>query len=162
MSNTNNTPDGLLSILKYENDKTAFMAVHDRLISSGYKMQAKQNKSGFDVKYSIKSRKPIVQMLYGKNKNSGFEIHMRLLHVAQYSKRFSELSAHIRDCCLQGGDCRNCGYCDKAYVFEFEGITYTKCQFICANFCFTGIDVDDVDSIIRVLDMELRSMSGFP
>ena len=144
--------------LACDNDIKALTAIHERLMQYGYKMQTKHigaAKSGFDIKYSIKSRKPIVQALYKKNKDAGFEIHMRPLNVTRYADRFFELTEHIRNCCINGKDCTKCGYCDKAYEYEYEGVRYNKCQFICFNFRFTNIDELDVDSIIRVLDMEL-------
>ena len=146
--------------LPRENDRKALAAVHERLTREGYKIQAKHNGAGFDIKYSIKSRKPIVAILYKKNKDADFEIHVRPLHVARYANRFCELSEHIRNCCINGRECGRCGYCDKAYVFEYEGITYVKCQFICANFCFTDIDEGDADSILRILDMELEEIAS--
>jgi hypothetical protein len=148
-----------LQKLERESDKMALTAIHERLMRGGYKIQAKHKGAGFDIKYSIKSRKPIVQILYKKDKYSGFEIHLRPLHIEHYSNRLSELSEHIRNCCIQGKDCGKCGYCDKAYVYEYEGITYVKCQFICFNFRFINIDICDIDSVIRVLDMELEQIS---
>jgi len=71
---------------------------------------------------------------------------------------FSELTEHIRNCCIGGKDCTKCGYCDKAYEYEYENIKYCKCQFICFNFRFENIDELDIDSIIRVLDMELEEI----
>ena len=136
-------------------DREALLALHEKLMDCGYKMQSKHRGAGFGLKYSIKSRKPLLAVEYKKNKNSGFEIHLRPLHVAQYAHRLGELSEHIRDCCLGGRDCGRCGYCDKAYVFEYAGAVYTKCQFICYNFCFTELQPGDGASILRVLEMEL-------
>jgi hypothetical protein len=133
--------------------------VHRKLIDSGYKILAKHKGIGFDIKYNIKNRNPIVAVLYRKNKDSGFEMHIRPLHVAQYAGHFSELSEHIKNCCTQGRDCINCGYCDNAYEYEYEGIFYKKCQFICYNFCFTEIEEQDINSILQVLDMELQHIN---
>jgi len=148
--------DDFLKKLERESEKRALDIIHERLMRIGYKIQAKHKGLGFDIKYSIKSRKPIATASYRKNKESGFELHIRPLHVAQYANRFSELSEHIRNCCIQGKDCTRCGYCDKAYEYEYEGISYVKCQFICFNFCFTDIEDSDIDSILQVLDMELE------
>jgi hypothetical protein len=142
-------------------DKEALTAVHDRLIQYGYKVQSKHagaGKCGFDIKYSIKSRKPLVQILYKRNKNADFEIHMRPLHVAQYASRFSELSEYVRGACLGGRDCGDCGYCTKAYEYEHGGAKYRKCQFICFNFAFTDFDESDIDSIMLLLNMELERL----
>ena len=144
--------------LARKGDRDALLAVHERLTNAGYKLQAKGKGDGFDIKYSIKSRKPIAAVLYQKNKGSAFELHVRPQHVSQYADRFAEMTEHIRNCCIQGKDCTKCGYCDKAYVYEYEGVTYTKCQFICYNFCFTDIEEQDVSSILRVLDMELENI----
>jgi hypothetical protein len=151
--------DNFLKKLRRESDKIVLSAIHERLMNNGYKIQAKHKGvggAGFDIKYSIKSKKPIVEAFYKKNKSSDFELHVRPLHVFQYAHRFSELSEHIKNSCIQGRDCIKCGYCDKAYEYEYEGIKYVKCQFICYNFCFTDIEDQDVDSILRVLDMELE------
>jgi len=150
--------DDFLQYLQRESDRKALSLVHHRLMDNGYKMQAKHKNLGFDIKYSTKSRKPIVAAHYKKNKDSDFELHVRPLHVAQYARRFAELSEHVRNCCLQGRDCVKCGYCGKAYEYEYEGVNYLKCQFICFNFCFTDIEEQDVDSILRVLDMELEQI----
>ena len=153
------TLDSFTQKIESDTDKKALIAVHERLMQHGYKMHGKQTgaqQSGFDIKYSIKSRKPIVQVLYKKNKDAGYEIHMRPLHVAQYASHFSELTEHIRDCCVSGKDCTQCGYCDKAYKYEVEGVKYCKCQFICYNFRFENIEEADVDSILQILEMELE------
>jgi len=153
--------DEFVQKLERGNDKKALLAIHERLMQYDYKMQAKHTGAGnlgFDIKYSIKSRKPIAQVLYRKNKDADFEIHVRPLHVAQYAHRFSELSEHIRNCCIGGKDCTQCGYCDKAYEYECAGVKYCKCQFICFNFRLENIGEHDIDSIVRVLDMELEQI----
>ena len=155
--NSVNNIDDFAQKLKRQIDQKVLLAVHDKLIQKEYKIQAKHQGAGFDIKYSIKSRKPIVAMC--GRKDGAFEIHLRPLHVASYANRFSELSEHIRNCCLQGKDCFRCGYCDKAYEYEYNGTAYVKCQFICFNFCFTEIEDCDVDSILQVLDMELEQIA---
>ena len=145
-----------LAMLERESDKQVLSALHERLTGLGYKAMTKPSGQGFDIKYSVKSRKPLVAIAY--KKGTGFEVHIRPLHVASYAHRLSELSEHIRECCLGGRDCARCGYCDKAYAYEYEGKAYFKCQFICFNFRFTDIQEGDVESILKVLDMELEQI----
>jgi len=97
-------------MLKRKSERDALSAVQ------GYKLQAKHSGEGFDLKCNIKSRKPLVAIRYKKNKNAGFELHIRPLHVARYAYRFSELSERIRDCCINGRDCTKCGYCEGVQV----------------------------------------------
>jgi len=95
MDKAANNISGFLQKLEHDNDKKALSAIHERLLQYGYKMQAKHiaaGKLGFDIKYNIKSRKPIVQILYRKNKDTGFEIHMRPLHVSRYANRFFRIN----------------------------------------------------------------------
>lgn len=68
------------------------------------------------------------------------------------------MSENIRNCCIKGKDCTKCGYCDKAYEYEFDGMNFVKCQFICYNFCFVNIENQDVNSIVNILDMELEQI----
>ena len=68
--------------LNQKSDKNVLIAVHKKLIKSGYKIQAKYKGLGFDIKYSIKSRKPIVEIFNKKNRNSNFEMHIRPFYVA--------------------------------------------------------------------------------
>jgi hypothetical protein len=52
--------------LNRKSEQKALLCVHERLTNIGYKLTAKHKGMGFDIKYNIKSQKPIVQILYKK------------------------------------------------------------------------------------------------
>lgn len=69
------------------------------------------------------------------------------------------LSPSVRDQIVNADDCRFCSEkCNgKRYVFSFDGITYTKCQYLCSNFRITVKDDADAESVLAIIRGELEN-----
>ena len=146
--------DDVLRNILLETDKRLVTIIDQKLTSIGFKRQV-INTGLWTVKYFYKNeRKETV--VFHVERDDSFSMNIRPLHVAEYSNRFNALSEHVRYACLHGRDCCHCGYCNHFYTFQYEDKSYEKCQIICCNFCFYDIEEQDIDSILYLLDLELR------
>jgi len=135
-------------------------AVDANLTNKGF--TRKVLSSGFfawTVKYFYKKDRKETAVIHIECDGS-FAVNIRPLNAAEYSHRFGELNENVRGLCLNGPDCRHCGYCTNEYYFEYEGKEYVKCQIICANFSLRGLKKDDINSVLLLLDWETDRLNA--
>ena len=143
-----------------EGERIIYKAADEKLTGIGF-TRAVHNSGLFSwaVKYFYeKERKETA--VFHMERDGSFILNVRPLNVASYSRRFGELNERVRRLCLDGADCRFCGYCKTPHRFEYEGVKYVKCQIICCNFHFYGVSEEDAPSVLAVLDWEARVKTG--
>ena len=71
--------------------------------------------------------------------------------------RLQDLNENIRNQIINAADCGGCSTkCEgKKYVFAYQGKEYTKCRFICNNFCFQNIEKDDISDLMSTITNEI-------
>lgn len=86
----------------------------------------------------------------------GMTIQLRILNGDSFA-RLDELTQNIRAQILNAADCRFCSSkCgDKRYVFTYNGASFTKCQYLCANFRLKVADKDDIESVTALVEREI-------
>jgi hypothetical protein len=143
-----------------ESSKRVFQSVDDAMVGKGFTRVV--HYSGFfnwTVKYfHMKSRKETA--VFHIERDDTLALNIRPLHVAEYAHRFDELNDHVRGLCLNGADCRRCGYCQNEYRFVYRGREYVKCQIICGNFHLHGLGGDDIDSVLSLLEWETGKLKA--
>lgn len=86
----------------------------------------------------------------------GMNIQLRIENENSFTT-LDDLTENIRRQILNASDCRFCSpKCDgKRYIFTYHGTEYTKCQMLCSNFRLRVTDENDINSIIKLVGLEI-------
>ena len=117
-------------------DKLHKLAIEwDLKIGIGFRSNAKNTKTHYDIQYSIK--KPAVRMLFlfkivvtEGEANPTFQAKLKLLNVDAYRPIAEACPDNIKCLITRGKECDVCNpSCTKQMVFTLDGIPYNICAF---------------------------------
>ena len=86
----------------------------------------------------------------------GLTMQVRIENQNTFDK-LDQFTESVRSQILGGNECRFCSdKCEgKRYEFTYAGTQYTKCRYLCSNFCFKVHDEKALDDVISIITDEL-------
>lgn len=105
--------------------------------------------------YIKKSKEALIINTIGKNFGP-FELQLRIKNKSTLEK-LESFSTNVRDMILSGKDCfgQRCCNCGSEYKFSYLKKEYRKCHMLCDNFYFRNLKLEDIDSIMDIMQDEI-------
>ena len=150
-----------LSTIYEENEKEIVRQIVKRFTDCGLPVKTKQyDQACMEGTYRIlcfikKSAEAVIINNKGMGRD-GMSIQVRIDDRSIFDK-IDGLSQNVRNQILNAVNCGNCSpKCEgKKYKFSYEEVKYIKCHFLCNNFSFHNIDINDIGSIMDIINNEI-------
>ena len=150
-----------LSTIYRESEKEIVRQIVTIFLDSGLPVKTKQyDQPCMEGTYRIlcfikKSAEAVIINNKGMGRD-GMSIQVRIDDRRTLDK-IDNFSQNVKNQILNAG---NCGYCSskcdsKKYVFVYQDSDYIKCHFLCNNFSFQEIDINDISSIVEIINNEI-------
>ena len=128
--------------------------IYDKLAALGYFIKIDYFVFWGKIRFAPgKSKKELLYLT--SDRDSVLRIPLRLKNIAQYADKLGQLSSKVLHQTLQDSNCAACGGCKKGIAFSYDGTNYKKCYVICSGFVYSGLEREDFDSLIQLIDWEL-------
>lgn len=153
--------DEIIAAIKGENEKEAARQIIALFVKAGLSLKIKRYFvpklcDTFRVLCFIKKGGEAVIINTDGFGFEGMTIQLRILNGDSFA-RLDELTKNIRAQILNAADCRFCSSkCgDKRYVFTYNGASFIKCQYLCANFRLKVASQEDIASVTALTEREI-------
>ena len=148
--------DDMLRTWPNKTDKQAAKAIYDKLAGLNYFVKIEYNIFFGKARFApSKSKKELVYL--DSDRDSVLRIKLRLQNIARYADNLGQLPPNILRQTLSGSNCHECGGCKNGVAFSYDGKNYKKCYVICAGFVYSGLDEQDIESLIKLINWELNT-----
>lgn len=153
--------DTVINTFNTEEEKEVTRKIVKCFIEHGLPVKVKQYyqpcmKGTYRILFYIKKNAETVIINNKGMGRDGVSIQVRIDERSTL-ERLDNFSENIRKQILEAA---NCGYCSskcegKKYTFTYQSKEYTKCRFICNNFCFQNIERNDINDLLTIINNEI-------
>ena len=139
-----------------ESGKTITAEIVKLFQENGLTCKIKDNGSRYRIFcYLKKSRESVI--LGTRDNRKEFLVQLRITDRSVLG-RLDELPGNIRNCMLNGPNCKESCFrkCETVYVFNYHDKEYHKCQALICNFIFKDLQNEDIASLLGLIQNEIK------